>query len=82
MIIEALRNLNHAVPFRPYVIRMASGERYEVVHPDFISISPRGSQIVLFDEAERMHMLSPLLMEAATPVNGNRTRKSRKKGAR
>ncbi|MDO8542000.1 MAG: hypothetical protein Q7S40_16300 [Opitutaceae bacterium] len=81
MIVEALRTLNHAAPFRPYVIRMASGEKYRVLHPDFISISPRGSQIVLFDETERMHMLSPLLMEAATPANGNGAHKSRRKRA-
>jgi hypothetical protein len=82
MIIEALRQLNHAVPFKPYVIRMASGEKYRVQHPDFISISPLGSQIVLFDEAERMHLLSPLLMEAATPVNGDGAHKPRKKRSR
>ncbi len=82
MILDALRNLNQAVPFKPYVIRMASGERYMVGHPDFISISPRGSQVVLFDEAERMHMLSPLLMEAATPGNGNGSHRGRRKRAR
>jgi hypothetical protein len=79
MIVDALRTLNHAEPFRPYVIRMASGEKYKVHHPDFISVSPRGSQIVLFDEAERMHLLSPLLMEAATPLHGNGGRRSGKR---
>jgi hypothetical protein len=79
MSIDALRTLNHAVPFKPYVIRMASGGKYKVHHPDFISISPRGSQIVLFDEAEHMHLLSPLLMEAATPLNGSGSRRSGKR---
>jgi len=79
MIVEALRTLNHAVPFKPYVIRMASGEKYNVQHPDFISVSPRGSMIVLFDEEERLHMLSPLLMEAATPLNGSGSRRSGKR---
>ena len=77
MIVEALRTLNHAVPFRPYLIRMASGEEYKVHHPDFISVSPRGSMIVLFDEEEHLHLLSPLLMEAATPRNGGGSRRSR-----
>jgi hypothetical protein len=79
MIIEALRNLTHAVPFKPYMVRMASGEKYKVMHPDFISISPSGTQVVLFDEAGQMHMLSPLLMEAATPVNANGSHKARRK---
>jgi hypothetical protein len=79
VIIDALRNLNHAVPFKPYVIRMASGEKYKVQHPDFISVSPRGSQIIVYDEADRAHMLSPLLMEAATPINGRGSRRSGKR---
>jgi hypothetical protein len=79
MVIEALRTLNHAVPFKPYVIRLASGEKYTVQHPDFISISPRGLQIVLFDEEERMHMLSPLLIVAATPLNGSGAHRSGKR---
>ena len=79
MIVEALRALNRAVPFKPYMIRMASGEKYHVQHPDFISVSPRGSMIVLFDEAEHLRMLSPQLMEAATPLNGNRARRSGKR---
>jgi hypothetical protein len=58
---------------------MASGEEYKVRHPDFISISSRGSLIMLFDENDEPHMLSPLLMEAATPANGNGTHRSRKK---
>ena len=82
MFVDALRTLNHAVPFRPYVIRMASGEKYEVHHPDFISVSLRGSQIVVFDEAERMHLLSPLLMEAAILLQGNGGRRSGKRRSR
>jgi hypothetical protein len=78
MIVEALRTLNQAVPFQPYVIRMASGKKYKVLHPDFISISPRGSLIMLFEETGEPHMLSPLLMEAATPLNGNGGHKKRR----
>ena len=81
MIVEALRQLNHAMPFKPYVIRMASGEKYKVQHPDFLSVSPRGSQIIVYDEADRPHLLSPLLMEAATPYNGGGSRRSGKRRA-
>jgi hypothetical protein len=81
MIIDALRKLNHALPFRPYVIRMASGEKYVVPHPDFISVSPLGSQIIVYDEADRLHMLSPLLMEAATPLQGRERQRSKRRAA-
>ncbi|HEY4271310.1 MAG TPA: hypothetical protein VGM65_04850 [Candidatus Udaeobacter sp.] len=43
VVIKSIREFNHAVPFVPYEIHMAGGETYEVPHPDFISISPRGS---------------------------------------
>ena len=42
MVIESIRKFNHAVPFVPYKIHTVSGETYEVPHPDFISIAPRG----------------------------------------
>jgi len=34
MVIKSIRELNHAVPFVPYEVHMASGETYEVPHPD------------------------------------------------
>jgi hypothetical protein len=39
MVIESIREFNRAVPFAPYEIWMASGERYAVPHPDFILVS-------------------------------------------
>jgi hypothetical protein len=41
MVIESIREFNRAVPFVPYEIHTASGESYEVPHPDFISILQR-----------------------------------------
>jgi hypothetical protein len=43
VVIESIREFNRAVPFVPYEIHTASGECYEVPHPDFISISPKAS---------------------------------------
>jgi hypothetical protein len=78
MVIESIREFNRAVPFKPYEIQMASGQRYEVPHPDFVSISRRGSFIVLIDEKDRPHHLSVLLIERASPMNGHHRRKGRK----
>ncbi len=47
MVIKSIREFNRAVPFVPYEIHTASGESYEVPHPDFISISPRGSYVII-----------------------------------
>ncbi len=69
MVIESIRKFNRAVPFLPYEIRTASGERFEVQHPDFVSISPRGSFVIVIDGKERPHHLNALLIERASPLN-------------
>jgi hypothetical protein len=51
---------------------MNGGETYVVPHPDFISVSPRGSLVVSIDKHDRPHHLSALLIERVTPLNGAR----------
>lgn len=79
MVIESIREFNRAVPFQPYEIRMTSGERHAVPHPDFISVSPKGNLVVIIDAQGRPHHLSTLLIEEAVLVSGRR--KSRKRAA-
>ncbi len=38
-----------AEPFRPFRISMASGQSFEIRHPEIISISRSTAQIVTFD---------------------------------
>jgi len=68
MVIQSIRELNHAIPFRPYEIRTVSGERFEVPHPDFISISRKGSFVALIDQQDRPHHLSAIMIERASPL--------------
>jgi len=74
-----MREFNRAVPFRPYEIRMVSGESYRVPHPDFVSIGPRGSLVVFIDANDWPHHLSSLLIESVSVRNGHGARKSRKR---
>lgn len=78
MIIESIRKFNHAVPFVPYGIHTASGT-YEVPHPDFVIVSPRGSFVIVFDPKDVPHHISPLLIERASLPNGQKRRKLRKR---
>jgi hypothetical protein len=77
--IEFIREFNRAVPFVPYEIHTASGERYEMPHPDFISIAPKGSFVVVIDANERPHHLNALLIDRASPLDGQKRRRSRKR---
>jgi hypothetical protein len=76
MVIESIREFNRSVPFTPYEIQTVSGENYQVPHPDFISISPKGSFVVVIDAKERPHHLSSLLIERASLLNSRARRKS------
>ena len=79
MVVESIREFNRAVPFKPYEIQMASGERYPVPHPDFVSISPRGSFVIIIDSKDRPHHLNAMLIERASPLNGHHRRKPGKR---
>jgi len=53
-----------------------------VPHPDFISIAPRGSFVVLFDPSDRKdipHHISTLLIERASLLDGQKRRRTRKR---
>jgi len=48
MTIEKLKEVVHATPFLPFLIRMADGREVNVRHPDFISMSPTGRILNVF----------------------------------
>jgi hypothetical protein len=79
MVTQSIREFNHSNPFQPYEIRMASGERYVVPHPDFATVSPRGSFVIVFGKNEQPHHLSALLIESVTPIKSTRNRSGKSK---
>ncbi len=75
-VVENIRDFNNAIPFEPYEIKMVSGERYEVQHPDFVSIPRNGSYIIVVDKDDRAHHLNPVLIERASPIKVRRRRRA------
>ena len=61
---ERIRELLHAIPFRPFVIYMADGRTFRINHPDFVFAPPTSqSYIIVAEENEdRLHHLTALLM--------------------
>lgn len=37
----------------PFTIKMADGKEYDVPHRDFISLSPRGTFVIVYDPASK-----------------------------
>jgi hypothetical protein len=64
-----------AEPFRPFRISMASGQTFEIRHPEMISVGRSTAYIYTFmnDDAEpsgqREHEVSLLLMESVEPMD-------------
>lgn len=46
----------------PFAIRMADGREYKVPHPDYISLSPKGTFATVYDDDEGYYILPLLTM--------------------
>jgi hypothetical protein len=66
-----IRQLLHATPFQPFVIRMADGKEYRIEHPDFVLAAASDVPQVIIEEADgHVHFLSVLLMTSIETVPG------------
>jgi len=79
MVLESIRELNKAVPFRPYQLRLVSGTVHRVPHPDFIAVAPRGTWVMVADEKDHPHWISTILIEEVTPLKKPPGRKEKRR---
>jgi hypothetical protein len=51
---EQIRRAMHAQPFQPFAFKLKDGTRYEVKHPDYISVppSPRARELTYYVDAD------------------------------
>lgn len=64
-----IRELLAAVPFQPFVIRMADGREYRIDHPDFVlASSTEVPQVLIEEEDGSTHYLSALLITSVERV--------------
>jgi hypothetical protein len=71
MTVEQFRATLHQQPFRPFTIRMADGRAFEVVHRDFVALSPAGRTVIVFQRDETYSVLDLLLMSELQVANGH-----------
>jgi hypothetical protein len=62
MTIEQFRNALRQTPFRAFRIRMADGRAFDVMHPDFVSMSPTGRTIVVHHASDESFSVLDLLL--------------------
>jgi hypothetical protein len=61
----------------PFILRMADGKEYPVPHRDSISLPPKASCVIVYDDAGRFTVLPLLTMtglESTTAEGGGRQR--------
>ncbi len=65
-----IRELLHAIPFRPFIIHMADGREYRVDYPEFVLASSSNQSVVIVEdpENERIHTLFALLIASVEEV--------------
>lgn len=69
MTTERLRLSINAQPFRPFMVKMANGDNYEIRHPETIMITTGGRTAYIAGEGEEVHIVDLLLMTELQILN-------------
>jgi hypothetical protein len=64
-----IRQLLHATPFRPFIIRMADGTAHRIDHPDFVLASSEAPQVIIEAVDGEVTYLSVLLITSVEHVH-------------
>jgi hypothetical protein len=60
---NAIREVIHAAPFRPFRLHLADGRTLSILHPEFIHVSPQGRRVLVFrPDDDAMTIVEPLLI--------------------
>ncbi|MBX9626819.1 MAG: hypothetical protein K2X82_23665 [Gemmataceae bacterium] len=62
MTVDQLRTAREANPFRPFVLHAAGGRSFRVPHRDYISISPSGRTVIVYQTNDAFSILDLLLI--------------------
>lgn len=53
---------------KPFTLCMADGKEYGIPHPDYISLSPKGTFVTVYDDDEHFYILPLLTMTGLTSM--------------
>lgn len=67
-----IKEFAQANPFAPFVVRLNDGRRFTVPHPDYVSVSPLGGRVIIFDAQDHGTHISPLLVASVEPLRKRR----------
>jgi len=79
MNVEQIRLARESHPFRQFTVHLADGRSHRVPHRDYLSMSPGGRTVIVYESDEAGHILDSLLITelsidkpvaATAPENG------------
>jgi hypothetical protein len=79
MTTDRLLDLWRAKPFLPFTIHLADGRQIRVVHPEFMTRSPSGRTIVVYQPDESLNIIDLLLV---TDLEIGRNGRGKRRGRR
>lgn len=74
MTAEQLRAMREANPFRPFTIHLADDRTLDVPHRDFMSLSPSGRIIIVYQPNDAFNVVDLYLvtdLEVQVPTDSN-----------
>jgi hypothetical protein len=74
MTTEQLRAMREANPFRPFTIHLADGRTLDVPYRDFVSLSPSGRIIIVYQPNDAFNVVDLYLvtdLEIKAPADSN-----------
>jgi hypothetical protein len=77
MIPDAIKDRLTAKPFKPFVLKLGSGDSFVVRHPELVSLSPGGRRLHLWIGDEQAADIDVLLIESLQESSGNGRGKKR-----
>ena len=62
MNVDQIRLVREANPFVPFTVHLADGRSHRVPHRDYLSMSPGGRTVIVYESDEAGHLLESLLI--------------------
>ncbi len=62
MNVDQIRLAREANPFLPFTVHLADGRSHRVPHRDYLSMSPGGRTVIVYESDEAGHILDSLLI--------------------
>ena len=71
---DRIRDLIHAIPFKPFVVELGSGRCVPVKHLDYVLLSPAGRTLIVHDDESKMEIIDVFLITSATVEGADATK--------